>query len=168
MKKRREEKNEESLSCHSSMFTPILRVGSIGDGLFVIFLFSFICLLVCFIGSKTSRPALICWLSTLLLLSVILFLALVPKEPPTSKPRVYPEQFDNGAPGRVAVVIILLVWSLIGTFFWCREIGLMSVTASKIRHWKREGIAETVEELKEGGSFMTLRPYLTINSRKAE
>ncbi len=142
------------------MFSILLRVGSIGDGLFVIFLFSFLCLLLCFIGSKTSRPALVCWLSSLMLLAVILFLALVPKEAPQTKPRLYAERFDDGAPGRVAVVIILLIWALLGGFLWCREIGLMSVAGSRLRHWKREGSADTIQELRDGGGFTTLRPYL--------
>ena len=64
------------------MLSPLLRVAGIGDGLFAIFFFVALSVLICAVGLRTERPSVFCVAATLLSLVVILFLVLVPKSPP--------------------------------------------------------------------------------------
>lgn len=114
------------------MLSPLLRVAGIGDGLFVIFFFVSLSVLICAIGLRTDRPSLFCVVAVLLSLFVILLMVLVPKAPPNPEDDSNKE-YDHTHGFRIATVTLMGIGLLITFILVCGQLVVTPIQGSRIR-----------------------------------
>lgn len=114
------------------MLSPLLRVAGIGDGLFVIFFFVSLSVLICAIGLRTDRPSLFCVVAVLLSLFIILFMVLVPKSPPNGDADAGKE-YDHTYGFRIATVTLLGIGLALTGVLVCGQLVVTPIQGSRIR-----------------------------------
>jgi amino acid permease len=114
------------------MLSLLLKVGGIGSGLIVIFIFAILCLLVCFFGAKSQHPGIIFCVSLIIFIAVILILVLVPKQSNVSEADTTAKVYDNNAPFRLACFIILLVIMVFSLGCYVIHIVMQQTNAARI------------------------------------
>lgn len=92
------------------MFSPLLLVGGIGDGLFIIFFFFALGIITCYFGIHSTSPGFLCLLGTLVPITILILFIVIPKGQLEDVPGTV---YDESAPRRHGIMFLLFGCTLI-------------------------------------------------------